>query len=173
MAAKRSLQFDVSVTGVKETLRVLKGIDDALYWKTIAEIKRGADPIVTAMDANFPSEGPTGFRHAGRTGWSNMTPTVVQFGGKRLRTAGQTGTWPLVRVKVIDAPRQIFDMAGAKNPGNKLDRGLIKGGYGTASRAVWKVSDEARRAANKAILESLNDVMRSANRKLNVIRGAA
>lgn len=171
MAAKRALTFDVSVTGVKESLRVLKGIDEQLYWKSISEIKEAAGPIVKAMDANFPDEGPTGFQHAGRTGWGTIQPTVVQYGGRRSKSAARSGTWPLVRVKVIDAARQIFDMAGAENPGNKLDRGLQKGGYGAASRAVWRVSDEARKEANRALLKAMGDVTRSTNRKLGVIRG--
>lgn len=169
--AKPQLRFDVSVTGVRESLRVLRAIDEDLYWKSISQIKDATGPIVQAMEANFPAEGPTGFQHGGRTGWSAQQPIVVQYGGRRSRRATMEKVWPLVRVKVIDAPRQIFDMAGAKTPDNKLDRGLKKGGYGAASRAVWRVSDIARKEANAQLKQAMEEVTAKANRKLRVIRG--
>lgn len=169
----KGLDISVSVMGVKETLRVLKNVDEDLYWESIRQIKEAAEPISEAMEANFPDEGPRGFRHNGRTGWSEQQPIVVQYGGKRSGTFRRNGVWPLVRIKVVDAPRQIFDMAGAKTPGNKLDRGLQKGGYGAASRAVWRVSETARKAANRQLVEAMREVSAKANRKLTVLRPGA
>lgn len=164
----------VSVTGVKQALRELKQVDDALYWKSLNKIKHAADPIVAAIDGNFPSGAgvPKGFQHNGRTGWSKAKPTVVQYGGKQPKRWKRDQVWPLLRVKVVDAPRQIFDMAGAKNPGNPLDVNLSKN-YGPASRAVWRVSEMSRRIANREITQAMREVVALTNRKLSVIRSAA
>ena len=160
----------VSVTGVRETLRVLRKVDERSYWAMLHEIKQAAEPLKQAIDQNFPDQGPSGFQHNGRTGWGMQKPTVTQYGGKRSKSMQGDGIWPLVRVKVVDAPRQIFDMAGARTPGNKLDRGLQKGGYGTASRAVWKTSDQARREAADACTQAMRKVQAWANKSLTVLR---
>lgn len=170
--ATSGLGVSASVTGVREALRELKAVDDKLYWTAIKKMKDAAEPIVSSIDGNFPSTPPRGFAHNGRTGWSKQKPTVVQYGGRASRGMRSQQTWPLIRVKIIDAPRQIFDMAGAKTPGNKLDRGLSKN-YGAASRAVYRVSEMTRRIANKAVVDAMHEVVAYTNRKLTVIRSAA
>lgn len=164
------VNVDVSVQGVREALRDLRRVEPDLYWQCLKEIKDAAGPIVADIDAEFPAEGPTGFRHGGRTGWGAAKPTVTQYGGRRSGRMARAQVWPLLRVKIVDAPRQIFDMAGAAEPGNKLDRGLQKGGYGTASRAVWRVSEQVRREANRQMIEAMRKVTAKANRRLRVIR---
>ena len=168
------VDLTVSVQGVKATLATLRKTDEAMYWKSLNKIKQSAQPIVAAIDGNFPSGPmvPKGFQHNGRTGWSKVKPTEVQYGGKQPKRWKRDQVWPLLRVKVVDAPRMIFDMAGAKNAGNPLDVNLSKN-YGPASRAVWRVSEMTRRIANKAITEAIREVMASTNRKLSVIRSAA
>lgn len=160
----------VSVTGVRETLRTLRQVDENAYWAALTEVKKAAEPMRDVIDGNFPQPGPTGFLHKGRTGWGRQKPTVIQYGGKRSRSMAGDGVWPLVRIKVVDAPRQIFDMAGAKTPGNKLDRGLQKSGYGEASRAVWRTSDKIRRETATALTEAMRKVQARANRSLTVLR---
>ena len=160
----------VSVTGVRETLRTLRKVDEKAYWYAINEMKKAAEPLKQAIDGNFPADGPSGFQHNGRTGWDKQKPTVTQYGGRASGAMRSTGTTPLLRVKVVDAPRQIFDMAGARTPGNKLDRGLQKAGYGPASRAVWRTSDQTRRLAADAVTEAMRKVQAWANRSLTVLR---
>lgn len=162
-------EIAVSVTGVRETLRTLRQVDERSYWAMLHEIKQAAEPLKRNIDSNFPDGGPRGFQHKGKTGWSKQKPTVVQYGGKRSKSMQGDGIWPLVRVKVVDAPRQIFDMAGAKNPGNKLDRGLSQN-YGPASRAVWRTSDQTRREAADAVTEAMRKVQAWANKQLTVLR---
>lgn len=174
MATRDGLELTSSVTGVREALRELKKVDDALYWTAIKKMKDAADPIVAAIDGGFPSPPPRGFAHNGRTGWGAKKPTVVQYGGRASRGMKSRQVWPLIRVKIVDAPRQIFDMAGARDSSsqNRLNTNLSKS-YGPASRAVYRVSERTRRLANEAVVDAMREVVRYTNRKLSVIRSAA
>lgn len=162
----------VSVTGAKQAMNDLRKFDQEAYWKSLDKIKAAAGGIVASIDGNFPGVPPRGFQHNGRTGWSQRKPTEVQYGGRQPKRWKRDQVWPLLRVKVVDAPRMIFDMAGAKTRGNPLDVNL-SGNYGPASRAVWRVSEQTRRTANKAITDAMREVVASTNRKLSVIRSAA
>lgn len=160
-----------SVMGVKETLRVLKNMDETIYWSCVGEIKSAAKPMAEQIDGAFPVNAPlSGFDHAGRTGWANVTKSTVQFGGRRSRSNIVKQTWPLVRIKVTDAPRQIFDMAGSRTPGNKLDSSLVGSGWGGASRSVWKVAPALLRDTDRAVKQACAKATQRLNRQLTVVR---
>jgi hypothetical protein len=160
-----------SVMGVKETLRVLRRVDEDIYWSAIGSIKKAAKPMANAIDGAFPQSSPTrGFNHGGRTGWNQGKKTVTQFGGRRSRKNVKDQVWPLVRIKVTDAPREIFDMAGSKTSGNKLDTALRAKGWGSASRSVWRVAPSLTADANRAIKKACAEAARKANVKLQVLR---
>ena len=169
------VDLTVSVTGVKQALRELRQVDEDMYWQSIKKMKDAASDIVSAIDGGFPPNAgagiPTGFQHNGRTGWANVKPTEVKYGGKQPARWKRDQVWPLIRIRIVDAPRMIFDMAGAKSS-NPLSRNLDKS-YGPASRAVWRVSEATRRRANKAITDAIREAVAHTNRKLSVIRSAA
>ena len=160
-----------SVTGVRGTLKVLRQTDTDLYWACVNSIKDAARPMAAAIDQAFPQDAPlSGFAHAGRTGWMNTKKTNVKFGGRRSRTNVRNQEWPLVRIQVTDAPRQIFDMAGAANDGNPLDTSLKKANWGRASRSVWRVAPELMKDADRAIKQACRVTVSKVNAKLTVIR---
>lgn len=157
-----------SVMGVRETLTVLKNMDDKLYWSAINKIKKAAEPLATEIDSTFPQEPPgRGWNHAGRTGWRLPKKTVIQYGGKRSATMKRTQTWNLVKVKVMDAPRMIYDMAGSAG-GSNIN---LEGKWGKASRAVWRAANSGgQRRADAAVKDACRDIMEQTNRKLKVLR---
>lgn len=156
-----------SVIGVRDTLRVLKLTDEKLYWGAINKIKGAAEPLAREIDATFPGPPPgRGWNHKGRTGWNQPKKTTVQYGGKRTRSQRSNQVWPLVKVKVMDAPRMIYDMAGAAGGSNiNLDNQ-----WGKASRAVWRVATNGQRRADKAVKQAIREVSASQNRALKVVR---
>lgn len=154
--------------GVRETLTVLKRMDDKLYWSAINKIKSAAEPLANDIDATFPGPPPgRGWNHKGRTGWNQPKKTVIQYGGKRSRAMKTTQTWNLVRIKIMDAPRMIFDMAGSAGGSNiNLD-----GKWGNASRAVWRAANSGgQKRADAAVKAACREVVEKTNRKLKVIR---
>lgn len=160
-----------SVIGVKETLKVLRQVDNDIYWSAIGSIKKAAQPMANSIDNAFPQSAPSrGFNHNGRTGWGTDKKTVTQFGGRRSQKNVREQVWPLVRIKVTDAPRQIFDMAGAKKSGNKLDVAMQANGWGSASRSVWRVAPALLKDANRAINAACSEAAKKANVKLKVLR---
>lgn len=160
-----------SVIGVKSTLATLKKMDETIYWQCVGEIKSAARPMAGKIDMAFPVDAPiSGFAHSGRTGWANLKKTEVRFGGRRSRSNIRAQVWPLVRILVTDAPRQIFDMAGSANSGNRLDNSLKKGGWGEASRSVWRVAPDLLRDTDKAVKEACANASRKLNQRLKVVR---
>lgn len=160
-----------SVIGVKSTLATLKKMDEAVYWSCVGEIKDAARPMAGKIDMAFPVDAPiSGFAHSGRTGWGNLKKTEVRFGGRRSRANIRAQVWPLVRIRVTDAPRQIFDMAGSAKSGNPLDTSLKRGGWGEASRSVWRVAPELLRDTDKAVKEACEKATRKLNQRLRVVR---
>ena len=155
---------------MRETLNVLRQTDKELYWHSVNKIKKAAEPLADSIDAYFPEAPPgRGWNHSGRTGWNQTKKTVIQYGGRRSSTMKRNQTWNLVKVKVMDAPRQIFDMAGSKNPGNPLDRAMSKN-WGSASRAVWRAADKGKPKADAAVKEACREVQAKLNKRLKVVR---
>lgn len=191
--ASDGLQVTASVTGVREALRELNQVDKKAYFAAQQKIKNAAKPIASAIDSNYPTHAPlSGMNHKGRTGWGQKRKTVIQYGGRRSRSMKGDQVWPLVRVKVMDAPRQIYDMAGAKGENNKrplpkpgnVSRAtsernkyynyaaqLEANGWGNASRGVWKVSRQARAQAQRAVVQAMQEVAATTSRRLKVVRG--
>ena len=156
-----------SVIGVKQTLGVLRKMDNALYWECISEIKSAAKPMADSIDGAFPISAPgRGWDHKGRTGWNNEKKTNVKFGGRRSKANIRAQVWPLVRIQVTDAARQIFDMAGSDGGSNiNLDKK-----WGNASRSVWRVAPKLMKETNSAVKKACADTTRKLNRQLTVVR---
>lgn len=160
-----------SVMGVRQSLKVLRQVDNDVYWASIDKIKKAAKPMSDSIDMAFPQSSPSrGFNHGGRTGWNQNKTTKTQFGGRRSQKNVREQVWPLVRIKVTDAPRQIFDMAGAKDSGNKLDVAMKKNGWGDASRSVWRVAPSLLKDSDRAIKQACAEVTKKTNTKLKVLR---
>jgi hypothetical protein len=137
----------IRITGVKETLQLLDAVQPGSIKELRKEVRRIAEPAVTAIRSNLPATAPlSGMTHYGRT----------RFAGAKVKAELQTrdsrtsNTSSLVRLSVQSpgdaAGLEIADMAGRKSQGGGVQlpyeyKGIgRRGGSGrqapTRSRAV-------------------------------------
>jgi hypothetical protein len=144
----------VRIQGVKETLQLLDAVQPGSIRELRKEVRRIAEPAVTAIQSNLPATAPlSGMTHYGRT----------RFAGAKVRAELQTrdsrssNTSSLVRLSV-ESPKdavglEIADMAGRKSQGGGVQlpyeyKGIgRRGGSGrqspTRSRSVTRRGNSA------------------------------
>jgi hypothetical protein len=99
--------------------------------------------------------------------------------------AGQHGTQPKLSLEFLtlepkakcgatiqllindSAAGRIFELAGKKTPGNKLDTQLRKAGYGKPRRLVWKVVWENRERVKRNIYDALEEAKKTLQQHLD------
>jgi hypothetical protein len=144
----------IRITGVKETLQLLDAVQPGSIKELRKEVRRIAEPAVTAIRSNLPATAPlSGMTHYGRT----------RFAGAKVKAELQTrdnrssNTSSLVRLSVQSpgdaAGLEIADMAGRKSQGGGVQlpyeyKGIgRRGGSGrqapTRSRAVVRRGNSA------------------------------
>lgn len=165
----RGVAARAEVSGIRETLRVLRSVDQNAFFRATGKIKKAAGGLVDVIDSTIPTAPPSrGFAHNGRTGWVNRKKPTAVYGGRRSSTNRDRQEWPLVTIQVKSAPVEIADMAG-RGPANgpkiaSLTAAL--GEYGNPSRFVYRNSDRVRKDATEAVLEAMRQVMREENARL-------
>jgi hypothetical protein len=104
--------MSLEVFGIRETLAEIRHVDQQLFFKIRAQMKRGGDTLGRRIEGKIPLLAPTrGFRnHTGRTAWRPATTKTIVSGRNARR--GQTGSTPLLKVVVNGAAVSIADMAG-------------------------------------------------------------
>ena len=163
----------VEVSGVRETLAVLRSVDKKAFYKATAKIKRGANELVEVIDSTIPTAPPTrGFAHNGRTGWGNRRKPVAVYGGRRSSKHRDRQEWPLVTISVKSAPVEIADMAGRGAANGPKIASLTEalGRWGSPSRFVWRNSEQIRRKAAADVLAAIKEVMREESARLTVYK---
>jgi hypothetical protein len=165
----RGTVFTAEVSGVRETLSVLRAVDKKAFFAATGKIKKAAGGMIEIIDGTIPTGPPSrGFAHNGRTGWVNRKKPTAVYGGRRSSGNRDRQEWPLVTIQVKSAPVEIADMAG-RGPADgpkieSLTRAL--GQYGNPSRFVYRNSDRVRKEAADAIVDAMRDVMRKENARL-------
>jgi hypothetical protein len=144
----------IRITGVKETLRLLDAVQPGSIRDLRKDVRRIAEPAVTAIRSNLPATAPlSGMTHYGRT----------RYAGAKVRAEVQTrdskfnNTSSLIRLSV-ESPKdaaglEIADMAGRKSQGGGVQlpyqyKGIGRiGGSGrqspTRSRSVTRRGNSA------------------------------
>jgi hypothetical protein len=161
------------VTGIRDTLRVLRSVDKVAFFTAQAKIKGATKEFIDVIDGTIPQAPPTrGFDHNGRTGWVNRKKPFAIYGGRRSSKHRDRQEWPLVRISVASAPVEIADMAGrGKADGPKIPSLLeALGPWGNPSRFVWRNSERVRREAQATVLAAMKAVMREENQRLTVYK---
>ena len=139
------------VTGVFETVKVLKTIDKQIVNDARKDLRTTAKPVADAVRANIPKEAPlSGMIHNGRTGWK---PSGVKVNVKTnfTKRAQVRGTYLVAIVAGASknfstgaAIFQIADIAGRKARGKTASgRAMIKklNSIGRASRYVYPAAE--------------------------------
>ena len=144
----------IRIQGVKETLELLDAVQPGSITALRKDIRRIAQPVVTAIKSNLPKTAPlSGMNHYGRTRFAGAKVSAQLL----LRGWASRDTIPLARLAVVSpgdaAGLEIADMAGRKSMmnGPRLTyeykgRGRV-GGSGrqkpTKSRAVVRRGNTA------------------------------
>jgi hypothetical protein len=132
------------ITGIAETVKILKTLDNELVKQSRKDLRTGAQPVANAIKANIPTESPLqgkagstsptrGMIHNGRTGWnpSGISAKVKTNFSKKAERRGN----PLVSIVVGgkgnsgsgSAAFQISDMAGRSARGKTASgRAMIR-----------------------------------------------
>ena len=144
----------VRITGVKETLRLLDAVQPGSIKELRKDVRRIAEPAVTAIRSNLPVTAPlSGMSHYGRTRFAGAKVKAEL----QLRDSKVSNTSSLVRLSVQSpgdaAGLEIADMAGRKSQGGGVKlpyeyKGIGRvGGSGrqapTRSRSVTRRGNSA------------------------------
>jgi hypothetical protein len=105
----------VRIKGVKETLQLLDAVQPGSITALRKDIRRIAQPVVTAIKSNLPTTAPlSGMNHYGRTRFAGAKVKAELL----LRGYGNSDTVPLARLAVVSpgdaVGLEIADMAGRK-----------------------------------------------------------
>ena len=154
---------DVDVTGVRETLAMLRTVDRALWRQAVADLKAPANAMAAGIRSELPKGPPlSGFDHKGRTGWGGSRPGVrAKMSGSLSARKSRT---PLLSVSVTGAAVQIADMAGRGGGGGRLAGAL--GRYGRASRWVWPAAVRRQRDVLDGVEKAAAAVQRDYTRSM-------
>jgi hypothetical protein len=106
----------IRIQGVKETLELLDAVQPGSITALRKDIRRIAQPVVTAIKSNLPRTAPlSGMNHYGRTRFAGAKVSAQLL----LRGWGNSDTIPLARLAVVSpdgaAGLEIADMAGRKS----------------------------------------------------------
>lgn len=106
----------IRIQGIKETLELLDAVQPGAIKELRRDIRRIAQPVVTAIKSNLPTTSPlSGMNHYGRTRFAGAKVSAQLL----LRGWGNSDTIPLARLAVVSpgdaAGLEIADMAGRKS----------------------------------------------------------
>ena len=106
----------IRIQGVKETLELLDAVQPGSITALRKDIRRIAQPVVTAIKSNLPRTAPlSGMNHYGRTRFAGAKVSAQLL----LRGWANRDTIPLARIAVVSpdgaAGLEIADMAGRKS----------------------------------------------------------
>ena len=106
----------IRIQGVKETLQLLDAVQPGAIKELRKDIRRIAQPVVTAIKSNLPKTAPlSGMNHYGRTRFAGAKVKAELL----LRGWASRDTIPLARLAVVSpgdaAGLEIADMAGRKS----------------------------------------------------------
>jgi hypothetical protein len=152
------------VYGVQDTLNLLRDLDRALYREALKKMRNAAKPLQVEVSSRIPSVAPlSGWsRSRGRFEWNKKnTKVMVKIGGRKKPTKTE---WPLVRVVLMGAAANIFDMAG-KRSSSQFTQSL-SAAAGSPSRAAWPAAEAKQPEVEAAVKQAINEIARDANRTL-------
>lgn len=157
----------LEVTGVRETIAILRQVDSELRKETVKAMRTAAQPLQATARALTPATAPLSrmakpggtVQAYTRKAVSNIT---IRYGGKFSRSSQ---TWPLLRLQQKDPAGSVFDMAGRRNPSSTLAQNLTSR-YGTPSRAMWRAADQNLTAVQEGVKRAVEDASATINRKI-------
>ena len=150
------------IKGLEQALKTLREIDPALYREGQKMLRKDAKPLVDDARSRVPRQSPlsgwkegTGRTSGGFPHWESGSQRKINLRVRRERVRGMGGRRVLVRVVQGSPSGSVFDMAGRKNSGNRIDRSLQTAGFSTASRSMWPAADANLDNVERAVRKSV------------------
>lgn len=167
-----TVNANVQVQGVRETLKALKQIDPELRKQAVKEMRTAAQPLVTEVKSQMPDQPLSGWKEEGELGWrsSKVKQSVkLKFGGKRVRSQGGS-QYPLLRLVIGSPAGAAFDKAGKANaPRSPQGRAFIdalESKYGPASRRAWPITLKNMDRINRGVMEAVDKAAAEVNKEI-------
>ena len=168
------------ITGIAETVRVLRTIDKEIVNSARRDLRTGAKPVADAVRANIPSEAPLrGMVHNGRTGWqpSGVKVTVKTNFTKKAERKGTS----LVSIVAGSqgknsrgsAAFQIADIAGRKARGKTASgRAMIRklNSQNKASRYVYPAAERELPYVRDQVVGTIRKLTKTYNDTLKKVK---
>jgi hypothetical protein len=166
------------IKGLNEALETLRKVDPRLYREGQKMLRKRAKPLVDAARSGVPRQSPlsgwkvgegSGAQRSGASrfpAWETSAQRKINLRVRRERVSGMGGRRVLVRVVQGSAAGAVFDMAGRKNRGNRIDKSLQSAGYGSASRSMWPAAEANLQSVERGVREAVEEMEKYINSEL-------
>ena len=181
-----TVELEIEVYGMRDTLALLRQMDQKTKWAAINKIKASGGELVNVAREHFPTDPPlrgwTAGTRGGRLGWRTnkvQAGVQIQVGGRAPRYAD---AYPMVTLIQKDPAGALFDIAGLRNNSKSqaetvgqrmftryLTDGTPSGsspGYGKSQRGMWRNIRKLNEVGSDAIRKAIEEVAADMNRKL-------
>jgi hypothetical protein len=172
----QGFNLTLSLYNYDEFKKELKEFDPALRKAMDKEIRNVLKPIADTARGLVPDQPLSGWRYGDERYAPSRLPywnpntarkgIKVQQGGRRKTGFAEQAAW---RISNLDGAAAAFELAGRKNPGNKLGESLISAGLGKPRRLIWRAWYESKgwQTANTTIRDIVKFYEAELQRKFN------
>jgi len=165
------------VTGVTETLRILRRLEPDIRKEAPKRLKAAASPLLAEARGMVPPAPPmSGWHKGGRIGWNTAAirrSIVIRFRG----TARRPGEFTLLKLYSKSPALSVFDFAEeaqrkGKNGRRNNPRSSaafvrnLKVGHGKPSRVMWRAAERQLPAVQREVTSVLKDLERQAEQAM-------
>jgi len=173
-----SVELEVNVYGVRDTLAILRTMDSSTKWAAINKIKAAGGPLTEAAREHFPTTKPLrgwgNGKRGGRFAWDSgkvRAGVQIQVGGRASRYAN---AYPMVTLVQKNAAGALYDIAGlrdnsqsqAQTEGQRMFTRYLNAFHGKSWRGMWRNIRKLSEIGSDAILKAAEEVAADVNRKL-------
>jgi hypothetical protein len=140
-----SARMNVTITGVKETLREINKVEPELRKEIVSDFKQIVAPVIAQIKRALPVEPPlSGFARSWTQGNNAKTPwigaTVTKTVTAKVDTRKRGNSLAVMKIVMKSPAGAIADMAGKKGgdtPQGRIMIAALERRYGRASRFMW------------------------------------
>lgn len=145
----------VSVEGVRETMKALRELDKAVAREAMKSIKAPAVATAAQLRSVAPAQPLSGMP-------SYPVKATANYGGRARASRDR----PLVKIKLTGGGWTVAsDMARDSAPGESMTRNLTNK-YGQASRWAWPTVEQRISSIQRAVVQACKDAEQTLNRLL-------
>ena len=166
------VQFKAEVTGIRDTVQLLKKTEPEIFKEFRSKAKFAVDPIVKDAQARLTAAASRNGKNAPLSGlvrpWGKKKGRIVpgwsqSVAVKNVKVQVRPSKTAFLTVTQRQIAPAVFDIAGRKNP-NVLSRQLDL--FARASRTMWPAAESKEDEVTKNLAELVDYVNEKTNKKL-------